>query len=80
MIVVGYEQKLNEEPFSELVEVSRHDDDGDWESAMRELRNSKIDDENVLLFFYGIATSDTEYKVNLVIDVDAPLLPDSPEV
>ena len=79
MIVVGYERKLTEHPVSEVVEVSRHDDNGEWESAMRELRLSKVGADDVYLFFYGISTSNTEFKVNLVIDADEPLLPDSPE-
>ena len=79
MIVVGYEKKLTEHPFTEFVEVSRHDDDGEWESAMHELRLSKVGADDVYLFFYGISTSDTEFKVNLVIDADEPLLPDGPE-
>jgi len=46
---------------------------------MRELRLSKVGADDVYLFFYGISTSETEFKVNLVIDADEPLLPDSPE-
>lgn len=68
MIVVGYEQRLADDPYCQYVEVSRHDNKEDAETAMEELKTAQVDNADVLLFFYGIATSDSEYKVNLVID------------
>lgn len=68
MIVVGYERALNEEPFHEFIEVSRHDTKEDAETAMAELQAAQANNADLLLYFYGVATSDTEYKVNLVID------------
>ena len=80
MIVVGYERRLSEEPFFEHVEDSRHSEKEDAESAMLALRIAQANNEDVLLFFYGVATSDTEYQVNLIMDVDTPLPPSAPEV
>ena len=80
MIVVGYERRLEDEPYFEYVEDSRHDNNVDAESAMLALRIAQADNEDVLLFFYGVATSDTEYQVNLIMDVDTPLPPSAPEV
>ena len=68
MIVVGYERTLTEEPYHEYIEVSRHDTKEDAEAAMEVLKIEQADNTDLLLYFYGIATSDTEYKVNLVID------------
>jgi hypothetical protein len=68
MIVVGYERTLNDEPYHEFVEVSRHETKEDAELAMEELKTAQAENADVLLFFYGIATSESEYKVNLVID------------
>ena len=80
MIVVGYERRLEDEPYFECVEDSRHDNNVDAESAMLALRIAQADNEDVLLFFYGVARSDTEYQVNLIMDVDTPLPPSAPEV
>ncbi len=80
MIVVGYERRLEDEPFFEHVEDSRHDNKEDAESAMLSLRTAQADNDDVLLFFYGVATSDTEYEINLIMDVDTPLPPSAPEV
>lgn len=80
MIVVGYERRLSEEPYFEYVEDSRHDNKEDAESAMLALRTAQANNEDVLLFFYGVATSDTEYEINLIMDVDTPLPPSAPEV
>lgn len=68
MIVVGYEQKVEGDSHFEHVEVSRHATKEDAEVAMEELKIAQADNTDLLLYFYGIATSDTEYKVNLVID------------
>ena len=68
MIVVGYERSLSEEPYHEYIEVSRHNTKEEAETAMEELKIAQADNADLLLYFYGIATSDTEYKVNLVID------------
>lgn len=68
MIVVGYEISLSEEPHHEYIEVSRHNTKEDAETAMAELQIAQADNADLLLYFYGIATSETEYKVNLVID------------
>lgn len=68
MIVVGYERTLTEEPYHEYIEVSRHATKEDAETAMAELQTAQADNADLLLYFYGIATSDTEYKVNLIID------------
>lgn len=68
MIVVGYERTLTDEPYHEFIEVSRHDTKEEAEVAMEELKIAQAENADVLLFFYGIATSETEYKVNLVID------------
>jgi hypothetical protein len=80
MIVIGYERRLADQPYFEYVEDSRHSEKEDAESAMLALRIAQDNNEDVLLFFYGVATSDTEYKINLVLDVDTPILPDAPEV
>ena len=80
MIVVGYERRLADEPYFEYVEDSRHSEKEDAESAMLALRIAQANNEDVLLFFYGVATSDTEYQVNLIMDVDTPLPPSAPEV
>ena len=56
------------------------DNKEDAESAMLSLRTAQADNDDVLLFFYGVATSDTEFKVNLIMDVDTPLPPSAPEV
>ena len=80
MIVVGYERKLEVEPYFQYVEDSRHDNNEDAESAMLALRIAQADNEDVLLFFYGVATSDTEYQVNLIMDSETPLPPSAPEV
>ena len=68
MIVVGYERTLADEPYYEYIEVSRHATKEDAETAMAELQTAQADNADLLLYFYGIATSETEYKVNLVID------------
>lgn len=80
MIVVGYESRLADEPYFEYVEDSRHDNKEDAESAMLSLRTAQADNDDVLLFFYGVATSDTEYEINLIMDVETPLPPSAPEV
>lgn len=80
MIVIGYEIKLPDAPFFEYIEDSRHDNNDDAVAAMLSLRKAQKDNDDVLQFFYGVATSDTEYKINLVLDVDTPILPDAPEV
>ena len=68
MIVVGYERTLTDAPYHEFIEVSRQDTKENAEVAMEELKTAQAENADVLLFFYGIATSESEYKVNLVID------------
>lgn len=79
MIVIGYERRLTEEPYHEYIESSRHDNKEDAEDAMLALRQSQANNDDILLFFYGIATSDTEFEINLIMDVDTPLPPSAPE-
>ena len=78
MIVVGYERKLVDDPYFENVEVSRFNDKLDAEAAMLELRKSQIENDEILLFFYGVSISETEFEVSLVIDADTPLPPEEP--
>jgi hypothetical protein len=80
MIVVGYERRLEDEPYFQYVEDSRHSEKEEAESAMLSLRKAQADNDDVLLFFYGVATSDIEYEINLIMDVDTPLPPSAPEV
>lgn len=80
MIIVGYERVLAEEPYCEYVESARFAEKSDAEAAMLELRRSQVGNDDILLFFYGVAISDTEFEVSLILDVDTPLPPDEPEV
>lgn len=80
MIVVGYERRLTEQPYFEYIEDSRHDNKEDAESAMLALRRAQANNDDILQFFYGVPTSDTEYEVSLVLDVDTPLPPEQLEV
>jgi len=68
MIVIGYEQKITAEPYHEYIEVSRHSTKEDAETAMADVQTAQANNADLLLYFYGVATSDSEYKINLVID------------
>lgn len=76
MIVVGYEQTTDDG--TEYIVDSKHSTKEASESAMLTLRQNQADNDNLLLYFYGIAYSDTEYKITLIIDGDEELLPDTP--
>jgi len=76
MIVVGYEQTTDDG--TEYIVDSKHDTKEASEAAMRTLRQNQADNDNLLLYFYGMSLSDTDYKITLIIDGDEELLPDSP--
>ena len=79
MIIVGYESRTTEDPYSEEIVVSRHDTKQEANSAMIELRIAQQGNDNLLQYFYALNKTDTEYKITGVVDKDKPLPPTAPD-
>tara|TARA_R100000541_G_scaffold57636_1_gene67938 strand:+ start:85 stop:333 length:249 start_codon:yes stop_codon:yes gene_type:complete len=79
MIIVGYESRITEDPYSEEIVVSRHDTKEEANSAMIELRIAQQGNGNLLQYFYALDKTDTEYKITGVVDKDKPLPPTAPD-
>lgn len=79
MIVVGYEQKTNTDTHSEYIVFEKHSTKEDAESAMQTLQTNQAENDDLLLYFYGTAINDDDYKIMLVIMPDeVPVQPDYP--
>lgn len=79
MIIIGYETRIEEEPYSEEIIVSRHDTKDEANSAMIDLRIAQNDNANLIQYFYALDKNDTEYKITGVVDKDRPLPPTAPD-
>jgi len=79
MIIIGYESRIEEEPYMEEIVVSRHDTKEQANSSMIELRIAQNDNPNLIQYFYALDVTDNRYKITGVVDKDRPLPPTAPD-